>query len=201
MINLLPPDVKQEYRYARFNYRLMRWCLALAGVVVGITLIASSGLVIVKAQSADYQAQINDANVDLARQNNDQIQSQVTAVSSNIRLMANVLSKQVLFSQLLNRLGSLTPSDVKLTNLSVSQEADAIQVTATARTYEAATQLQANLSDPDNRIFSKADIVSISCEQAATATTTSDYPCTVDIKALFLENNPFLFINTGKAKS
>ncbi|HYH36468.1 MAG TPA: hypothetical protein VD706_03145 [Candidatus Saccharimonadales bacterium] len=52
------------------------------------------------------------------------------------------------------------------------------------------------MADPKNKIFSKADIVSITCSDD-----NSDYPCTINIRALFAPNNPFLFINNKDAKS
>jgi Tfp pilus assembly protein PilN len=114
--------------------------------------------------------------------------------------MVGVLSKQVLFSELLVQLGSITPPNVVLTNLSISQTASAIDVTARATDYNSAAQLQANLADPDNKIFSSADIVDISCSSASAEGLAAAYPCTGTVKALFVKDNPFLFINTNKAR-
>jgi len=124
--------------------------------------------------------------------------AQVASISNNLNLMVNVLSKEILFSDLLNRLGSITPSNVILTNLSIEQNQSAIDITAESTNYNAATQLQINLQDPNNQVFSKADIISISCINPKQATN-SNYPCTSNIRALFTTNNPFLFINQGTA--
>jgi hypothetical protein len=54
--------------------------------------------------------------------------------------------------------------------------------------------VQVNLADPTNKIFSKADIVSITCSSSNALSPL--YPCTVNVRALFVTNNPFLFINS-----
>jgi hypothetical protein len=142
------------------------------------------------------------AKARLAEDNHAGVKKQVTNISNNLKLMVTVLSKQVLFSEMLTQLGAITPSKVILTNLSISQTESAIDITAQAADYNAATQLHANLIDPNNKIFSKADIVSISCASDTTSDkANSAYPCTVSIRALQAEDNPFLFINDTNKKA
>ncbi|MDB5166393.1 MAG: hypothetical protein JWM37_465 [Candidatus Saccharibacteria bacterium] len=194
MINLLPPDIKQGFRYARYNYRLLHWCVALLCVFIGLTALTTAGLILLGRSAASYRTEISQTEASLASQNLKATEKQITDMSNNLKLMNTVLSKEILFSQLLTRLGSLMPSDAVLTNLSISQTTSAIDITANTANYDAATQLQVNLADPANQIFSKADIVSISCA-SGTDVTNAAYPCTVGIKALFKSDNPFLFIN------
>lgn len=113
------------------------------------------------------------------------LKKEVTSVSNNLKLMVTVLSKEILFSKLLAQLGTITPQNVVLTDLSISQTESAIDITAQAANYNAAAQLQANLADKNNQIFSSADIVNITCASGSTATTNTAYPCTVNIRALF----------------
>jgi len=200
MINLLPPEVKQDYRYARRNRRLVQWSLALFGVIVGVGLITGTGLFVMNTSANTYREHIATTQKKLASDNVAEVQKQVTTISGDLKLMLAVLSKEILFSKLLERLGTLTPSDVVLTNLTISQTVSAIDVTAQTASYSAATQLQVNLSDPTNQLFSKADIVSITCASGNAATNTK-YPCVATIRAQFTQNNPFLFINGGKAKA
>jgi hypothetical protein len=51
--------------------------------------------------------------------------------------------------------------------------------------------LQVNMSDPNNKIFSKADIIDIRC---STGDTKDAYPCTVSIRVEFGDSKRFLFI-------
>jgi Tfp pilus assembly protein PilN len=200
VINLLPPDLKQDYRYARYNRRLVRWAFAFALAIFGVAVITGSGLFIMNNSIDTYKTRIADTQAQLDNQNITATQKQVSDISSNLKLMVKVLSKEILFSKLLSRLGNVTPPNVILTNLSISQTESAIDMTAQTANYNAATQLQVNLADPANQIFSKADIESISCNNTPAQTNTS-YPCTATIRALFTQNNPFLFINASSQKA
>lgn len=195
MINLLPPEMKQDYRYARRNRRLVQWSFALILAIIGVAVLTGGGLLIMNSSITTNRAEIAQAQTNLASQNISGVQKEVSTISSNLKLMVTVLSKEVLFSKLLVQLGSTTPSNVILTNLSISQTDGAIDIAARAKDYNAAAQLQANLADPGNKIFSKADIVNISCANSTSQSTFAGYPCTVTLKALFVADNPFLFIN------
>lgn len=199
MINLLPSEIKQNYRYARYNRWLIRWSLAFLAAIAGVAVIASIGLVAMNNSISEYEIENTQAKQRLADQNIAEVQKQVSTISSNLKLMVTVLSKEILFSKLLARLGSITPSNVILTNLTISQTESAVDITAQTSSYDAASQLQVNLADPDNQIFSKADIVSITCSTNGSEVN-PEYPCTVSIRALFMKDNPFLFINSSTQK-
>lgn len=199
MINLLPPALKEEYRYARINRHILVWIFAFLLAIIGVGIITGTGILIMRHNSSQYRTSIATMEAELQKQDMAGTQKQVTEISNNLKLMVNVLSKEILFSKLLTQLGSITPSNVVLTDLSISQTERAIDITARANSYEAATQLQVNLSDPNNKIFSKADIVSISCSTAPGTSTA--HPCTATIRVLFTDNNPFLFINNTTQKA
>ena len=198
MINLLPTELKEEYRYARRNRRLARWGVAVLGAIFGLAVITGGGVVFMNNSIASYKTNIASAQAVLASQNVGATQKQVSEISNNLKLMVAVLSKEILFSRLLARLGGLTPPNAILTNLSISQTESAIDITAQTGSYDAATQLQINLAAPNNQIFSKVDLISISCASPSAATN-SAYPCTVTLRALLSGNNQFLFINGQKA--
>lgn len=198
MINLLPPELKQTYRYARRNRQLLKWIGIFATGILGAVILTGGGYLYLHQSVRNYTAQIASSNAQLQSQNLPAVQKQVTDISNNLKLVVQVLSKEILFSELLGRLASVTPPNVILTNLSISQAQGAIDITAQTANYAAATQLQVNMSDPKNQIFSKADIVGINCQNAASQ---SAYPCTASLRALFATNNPFLFINSSPAKA
>jgi len=88
---------------------------------------------------------------------------------------------------------------VILTGLTITQTQGGVELTAQTTDYSAATQFQVNLADPKNQIFSQADIESITC--GGGSGTNANYPCSVSIRALFGNDNPFLFINDKKGGS
>jgi hypothetical protein len=195
MINLLPPETKENYRYARRNQVMTRWLTTATLCLLGGVLLTAGGYLYLTQSIHNTNQQIADSNQLLKAQNLEATQKQVTTISNNLKLTVQVLSKEILFSELLKQLASVTPSDAILTNLAITQAQGGVDITAQTTNYNAATQLQVNLADPKNQIFSKADIISISC--AATATNPK-YPCTVSIRALFSNDNPFLFIHDAK---
>ena len=200
MINLLPPDLKTSYRYAHRNVLLTRWVVVLAFGLLGLATLSTAGIVYIHQNAQGYVGQIANAQASLQKQKLGDTQKQVQDISSSLKLAVQVLSKEVLFSKLLQQLAAITPSNAVLTDLNISQTQGAIDITALTTDYNAATQLQVNLADPKNKIFSQADIVTISCTTTTTGDATATrYPCSVTLRALFASNNPFLFINdTGQ---
>lgn len=194
MINLLPPETKNSYRYARSNMILRRWVLNFVIAIVGLGAIGTYGLLNLQQSTNHYNAQIADTQTLFKAENFATTQSTVLDISNSFKLVVQVLGQEVLFSQLLKQIAATIPSNANLTSLNISQTQGGIDISAIATDYNTATQVQVNLADASNKIFSKADIVNITC--SATSSLNANYPCTVNIRALFATNNPFLLINS-----
>lgn len=190
MINLLPPDLKKEYHYARQNTGLVRWLASFGLGIAGLIVLSGVGWIYLQQQADNYAVQAVIAEAGLKEQKQAEVQAEAKDVSDSLKLAVQVLSKEVLFSKMLKQLAITIPNNVALSGLSISELKGAVDITANTTNYNAATQLQVNLTDPANQIFEKADIVSINC-----ATSTNKYPCSVLVRAQFAKNNPFLFIN------
>lgn len=184
--------------YARRNVVLRRWAIMFAAAFIGVALIGTYGLVTIKQATAKHNKQIAATEKILKEEKFAETQQQIKDISGSFKLVVKVLGQEVLFSQLLKQIAAIIPANANLTSLNISQTTGGIDISAVAKDYATATQVQVNLADPENKIFSKADIVSINCKQDAA--TTAEYPCTVTIRALFAPNNPFLFINSKGAK-
>ncbi|PID30334.1 hypothetical protein CSA80_02825 [Candidatus Saccharibacteria bacterium] len=188
MLNLLPPHIKQAYRYGRINRHFVRWIIVLLFSIFGVGAITVAGYLYLNESTKNYSTQVANTRRQLDAQNLKGVQNEVKDISNNLKLVVNVLSKQVLFSELLTQITTLMPNETNLTGLSISQTEGAIDITAAAKTYAAATQIHVNLSDKDNNVFSKADIVSVNCSG------NSAYPCTIAIRALFADNSSYMLI-------
>jgi Tfp pilus assembly protein PilN len=195
MINLLPADLKTNYRYARRNVGLRTWVAAFVVTLVGLGAITTYGLLTIQQSTLEYSQQITATEKAFEQAEFGNTRKQVKDISNTFKLVVKVLSQEVLFSQLLKQIAATIPPRASLTGLNIAQTQGAIDITAVAADYKTATQVQVNLSDPANKIFSKADIVSITC--ANTTEAAARYPCTVTVRALFAANNPFLLINSG----
>lgn len=194
MINLLPPQLKEDYGYARRNNSMLRIISAFGIGIVGLALIAVAGILYLQQSANAYASQAAEIEATLQAQKQEEVEKEVQDISNSLKLAVQVLSKEVLFSQLIKQLAVVTPSNVSLSGVNISEFGGGIDVSADAIDYNAATQLQVNLADPANKIFAQADIVSISCESGSSSPT--KYPCKVVIRALFSADNPFLFINS-----
>ncbi len=193
MINLLPPETKQELGYARRNSRLLRWGAIIFCCILGAWLIIFGGLFYTQNSIKSYTKQSVAAKDQLQSQKLEETQAKVQDISNHLKLVVQVLSKEILFSKLLQQIGSAIPPKSILTDLKITKLEGGIDLTAIASDEFTATQVQVNLQDPSNKIFDKVDIVNITC--ASTSTSDPRYPCTVTLRARFNKNNPFLFIN------
>jgi Tfp pilus assembly protein PilN len=194
MINLLPLELKQSYSYARRNILLRRWVVICLVALIGLGIITTYGLLRVHQLTNQYAHQVASTQSLFQKENFAGTQQQVQDISSSFKLVIKVLGQEVLFSQLLKQIAATIPANANLTGLNINQTQGGIDISAIATDYSTASQVQVNLADPTNKIFSKADIVNITCNSASTLN--PKYPCTVNIRALFAANNPFLFINS-----
>lgn len=197
MINLLPPELKEQYVFARRNTALRKWATALTFGLAGVVIVTFAGLFLMQQSIVSHRSDIAAIEQRLGDQKLEETRAHAKEITDSIKLAVDVLSREILFSQLLSQIAKVIPQSANLTDLTISQARGAIELKAEAVDYTSATQLQVNLQDPGNKIFSKADIQTISCNAGAPG---SKYPCTVTIKALFNDNNPFLFINKSGSK-
>jgi Tfp pilus assembly protein PilN len=191
MINLLPPEKKSAIQYARHNTRMLHWSFALVVAMAGVLVIVIAGQFYLSSVSRNLSAQVEQGRVELQAQKLEQTQARVQDISGSLKLSLQVLSRQVLFSKLLQQIGAAMPSGAALTDLSISKVQGGIDLEVGALDYQTATQVQLNLQDPANKIFSKADIVNITC---GNEDPDAIYPCAITLRAQFADNNSFTFI-------
>ncbi len=197
MINLLPADLKTGYRYARRNVALRQWVLFFIIALVGLGGLGTYGLLSLHQSGVQYSKDIASSESFFKKEDFTGTQKTIQDISGSFKLVVQVLGQEVLFSELIKQIGASIPEKANLVGLTISQTTGALDISAVATDYTTATQVQVNLADPANKIFSKADIISIVCDGAVNPA----YPCAVSIRALFAPNNPYLFINSkGAAK-
>lgn len=200
MINLLPNDTKQILLYARRNTALRTWLILLVTIIACLLIVSGAGLWYLRNATNSTYKQVDNTKASLVAQNKDQVTKDVQDLTSDLKLVDQVLSKEVLFSKMLQQIGAVMPSGAILRGLSIQELEGAIDLQVGAASQQAATQVQVNLSDPENKVFKSADIIHIQCQSPdAESQNPVDilYPCTAQIRALFTDNNPFLLINDG----
>src|SRR4051812_30827958 len=101
MINLLPPDVKDGYKYARRNVILRRWVLIFVIALVGLGGLSTYGLLTLHQSTVTYDKQIGATEADFQKESYNGTQKQIQDMSNSFKLVVKVLGQEVLFSQLL----------------------------------------------------------------------------------------------------
>ncbi len=202
MINLLPTDQKQNNSYGLKNRVLVRWCLAFAIGILGIWAIIGFGFYQLDQSINAQNGQISSTEKRLKEQDIEGVRAQTEDIDNSIKLALKVLEKKILLSQLIQRIGAVIPENAILLNISLEDIEGGINLSARATDYQSATQVQVNISDPENNVFTQADILNINCEtEAAPETLAFEYPCTVSMRALFGDNSPFLLVNQTEESS
>lgn len=197
MINLLPPEVKENTVYAKRNSRLRRWTIGLFASILAILTIVAAGQIYLQSSIRSYSTQVQQGQDELKAQNLEDAQSKVQDLTDSLKLVVQVLSREILFSKLITQIGSALPNGTILTDLSINKLQGGIDLRAATVDKQSATQVQLNLQDPNNKIFDRADIINIQCDSATASKgdpVKSQYPCTVQLRALFSQSNSFAFI-------
>lgn len=192
MINLLPPDYKENILYARRNRTLLNWISAMLIALLVLIAVIACGYILLNNSMKSQSAQTEATRQHLKEEKIDETRRQLDEISSNTKLILQVLSREILFSKLLKQLGASLPSGTRLQSIQIDKFEGGIALKALAKDVNAATQIQVNLSDPKNKIFQKADIESINCNSG---TGDSEFDCTVQLRALFAKDNPYVYIS------
>src|SRR4051812_30265287 len=155
--------------------------------LVGLGIIGTYGLLALEQSRHEYSQKVAAAESSLQKEKFTETQKRVQDISNSFKLVVKVLGQEVLFSQLLKQIATTIPDNANLTGLNISQTQGAIDISANAADYSTATQVQVNLADPRNKIFSKADLVGINCDakKDSSSNSASLYPCSVTVRALF----------------
>ncbi len=196
MINLLPPTTKESYAYAHRNARLMRFVSGFGFGLVGVVVVLAGAFLFLEQEINASKSSIADSEKALVAQDEKAVIAEVTGISNSITLGVDVLSKEVLFSELLRQVGAVMPRGAVLQNLTIGNDlAGAIDLEVAAVDYTAASQIQVNLRDPANKLFSSADTNSIDCDREG------PYPCLVQLRALFDEEASFYLISPERGSN
>src|SRR5205823_6128072 len=123
----------------------------------------------------------------------EQVQKEAKEITGDIRVINQVLSREIRFSDLMQAVGKVLPPGTVLNSLTLNKINGALDLIAGAKDDNSAAQIAVNLNDPNNGLFSKVDIVNINC-----STDDVPYKCTAVFKALFDKNAQSRFLSVPK---
>jgi len=160
------------------------------------------GYLYLRQSTASYDATLQIEKQQIDQQNLESTKKEIESISANLKLVTQVLSREILFSKLITQIGQAIPSGTIIKDLSLTQDVTGgIDLIFGTTDEQTGTQILLNLSDPENNIFKTADLNSIQCSKSESTDSIDDlYPCTTTIRALFSDNSDFIFINPSKPK-
>lgn len=186
MINLMPPEAKSNVEYARRNLRLLRFTIATMAIMVAMFATVILGSFYIDRVKSNLTDNIETSKTNIASQKLEDVQKEAQEISQGVKLIEQVLSKEVRFSKLLQEIGSLMPNGAVLGDIQLSNKIDgSMDLSANAINHQAATQVQVNLQDPKNNLFEKVDTISVNCVDPSTLDVPTRYPCEIELRALF----------------
>lgn len=192
MINLLPVNALNDITYARRNTHIRHWIFIVLIGLAGVVVIVGAGVFIINRSTAQVSKQAVVAQEQLDSQKIDEVQDRVDDISTSIKLATQVLSRQIVLSKLIQQIATVLPNGTVLSGLQLNTVDGDMNLSIIAVDFQAATQVQVNLKDPDNKLFNQADINNIACNGIDPR-----YPCTASFKVLFADKNAYSFLGEG----
>lgn len=160
MINLMPPQIKEDLLYARRNVLLVQYCI-LAGVVsVALVAIMSFGLTLMNSDEGAIKDAISEREATLATLKTNEDQARVLA--GQITTISALLNKELDYSDIIVQIGGLIPEGATLQNLNLLQTVKTEPLTLTVIVDEQAKGAVLQQNFESSPLFSGADIQTIS---------------------------------------
>ena len=187
MINLMPVEAKTNILYARRNTHLAHWTVGSLMIILAMAATVVLGGFYIDSSKQRLSNSITSTQDTITTQKLDETQKEAENISGGVKLIVQVLSKEILFSKLLQQLGTLMPAGATLGDVQLSSKIDgALDLTANAVSQQAATQVQLNLQDSKNNLFDKVDAISVTCaDKAGGGSADPRYKCQIVLRAQF----------------
>lgn len=174
MINLLPPQLQADIRFAKLNVRLSRILvlLLIAGIgLAAVTLVIRSAATN-RLRATEQQLAQRTSNIGEF----DDVRSQVQVLEAKLNLVSQLLTDKTQYSQLLADLGAIIPPGARITLVSLTgDEKEPLEITMITASFSQAAQVRAALEASPR--FTFVDIQSLSRNEE-TGAITAQYTAT-----------------------
>ena len=196
MINLLPYDQKQDIAYARKNYMLIKWLVALLIAMVFILAISLGGAFIINNERAKAEASAKAEAEAIAASDEKQEFDKYKKFKTDYDTVVKLLSKQLRYSKIIQDIGNILPEGTNIDGIKLTPGATSLTLSVNGESQQAIRKAFVNISKPNdqNKLFPKADLESITCSD--NASTVSSKTCTATIKVLLNADSGYYYINS-----
>lgn len=161
MINLLPPPIKEQVRYAKLNARIVRyiWVLGFSALLVGVSFFGAHWHLSQRMVKADEQMKQKQADIAKFKP----FEEKVKQVNDRLSAIKAIQATQPRFSALLVDLSAVTPKGVTISSVTLTGvDAQPVRISAAANSMNSATAFRENLAASPR--IAAADIETISKE-------------------------------------
>jgi flavin-binding protein dodecin len=158
VINLMPPKIKQDIKFARYNVTLIQYCILVLVVSAAVTSIMIFGLTLMAADERAVNDAIAERQATLAslKATDDEARQ----LSTNISTISALLAREVSFSEVIQKLGAVMPIGARVQDLSLTGDSSApLGIVVIVDTQAKAAVVRQNIDDSED--FAGADIIDI----------------------------------------
>jgi Tfp pilus assembly protein PilN len=182
VINLLPPNVKEDRAYGRRNISMLIYSGALLGTAVTTAAIMIISLQFVSLDEPTLNKKIQDNQVTISALEKNV--KTVEDVARRLETAAKIRDQSIGFSELLPKIGAVLPEGVVLNSLSLTGGAtDPLQLEIDLTNANLTSVMIKNLVESD--LFEAADITSLTPLGTGEGGETIKYQFTASITASF----------------
>jgi hypothetical protein len=196
MLNILPDATKENKKHAKLNAIISGWSIAF---MFGTAVVAAQyfvGSILINKSISSIKLNTESLKSELPSTEAESTRKDYTEFSSNLSLVTGILKKQVLFSQILSKLGNILPPGATLETINLTDNDTFLNLTVKAPDRQTGNLVPVNMLDPSKNLFSAVDVTSFSCSSASSGDkSATPGQCTVAVKAKFVSNSEFLLIN------
>jgi Tfp pilus assembly protein PilN len=170
VINLLPPDLKEQIRYAKLNQLVLRYLRATVAVVVVLGVIFAGAFYAINQQTAGISSGLAAKRL-IISQLNATFVPEAQDASDRLTAIEYVQNTQTHFSAVISDLAKVLPQGVSIDSITLTGDSSVpVDVAMTAQTYDEALAARNALATSPR--IANADLESIS------SGTTNEYQVT-----------------------
>lgn len=135
MINLMPPDMKEQIKYAKFNRLLVRYLQLVVVVAVALGGVFGGAMYLINQQTAAATSDAADKQATIAQFNKTFV-PQAKAAADRLNAIKYVQSSQTRFSSVIADIAKVVPDGVTINTLTLTgQDNVPVTVAITADSY------------------------------------------------------------------
>lgn len=172
MINLLPPEVKQEIRFGQLNITAIQYAVLIALISLALVAVLFFGVTVVSGDERSLRQAIDEKQQILTEL--EPTVAEAKQLEGTINTIAALLSREITFSQLLQDIAAVIPNGASLTGLSLTgDESLPLRIDALINDQTLAAVMRENLENSD--LFEQADIQSVSASAISESGQATEY--------------------------